>query len=187
MKKGTIIGVLLLAATALQAQSTLTYQVGGGYVSAQGDMLTLTNLHTGYFGEVGATFGLKNPDLGLRAHAGHLVVRRDQSVIGNYCDVKNTYFGLDLLYPVTPKLAFFAGPTMNQFDITSRLGPYADTNWKLGWRVGGSYAITNHWSAGATYSFSEWTLLQPKSATGTLLASRPVNPSWLTVNVAYTF
>jgi len=187
MKKSTIIGLLVLLGPALQAQATMDYHLKAGLVSALGDMLNLTNKHQGHFFEGGVSFNLKNPELGLYVHLGHLVVRRDKLDSGNFCDVKNTWAGVDLQYPVNKSFGLFTGPTMNQYDVTALTGPYTDTNWKLGWRVGGKYAITKNWSVEGIYGFSEWTRIQRKNRNGTLKPLEALNPSWFTVGAAYTF
>jgi len=187
MNKRTIIGLALTLGVALQAQTTIEYRAKVGLVSAQGDLLSLTNRHQGYFFEVGANLSIKDPDLGLYFHLGHLVVRRDALDSGNYADVKDTWFGLDLQYPVTSKFGLFTGPTLNQWDVTALTGPYPDTNWKLGWRIGGRYSVTKSWSVEAIYSLSEWTQLQRKNRDGTLRPTRNMAPTWFTVGAAYTF
>lgn len=187
MTKRMIIGVAMMLGLALQAQTTVDYRAKAGLVSAQGDLLGLTNRHQGYFLEVGANMALKDPDLGLYFHLGHLVIRRDTLDAGNYCDAKDTWFGLDLQYPVTKQFSLFTGPTLNQWDITALTGPYPDTTWKFGWRLGGRYEISKKWSVEAVYSISEWTQLQLKNRNGSLRPLENVSPSWFTVGASYTF
>lgn len=187
MKKSTIIGLLVLLGPALQAQTTVDYRLKTGLVSAVGDMVNLTNKHLGYFFEAGANFGLKDPDLAFYAHVGHLQVRRDTFDAGNYADVKNTWFGVDLLYPVNKQFDLFTGPTLNSWDVTALTGPYEDTSWKLGWRLGGRYAFGQHWGVEGIYNFAEYARLQRKNRNGTLRPVEALNPSWFTIGVSYKF
>jgi hypothetical protein len=187
MKKGTIIGLLVLLGPALQAQVTMDYRLKTGLVSAVGDMVNLTNRHLGYFFEGGVNLDLQSPKLALFAHVGHLAVRRDELDAGNYADVKNTWVGVDLLYPVNKKFDLFTGPTLNTWDVTALTGPYDDTSWKLGWRLGGRYAFTKHWGVEGIYNIAEYARLQRKNRNGTLKPVEALRPSWFTVGVSYTF
>lgn len=187
MNMRTIIAAVLTLGVGLQAQTTVDYRAKAGLVSAQGDLLSLSNRHQGHFLEVGANLAIKEPELGLYFHLGHLVVRRDALDSGNYADVKNTWAGLDLQYPVTSRFGLFTGPTMNQWDITALTGPYPDTGWKFGWRLGGRYAVTKTWSVEAIYSFSEWAQVQRKNRNGTLKPTENMAPSWFTIGAAYSF
>lgn len=187
MMKRTIIGLLVLLGPALHAQATMDFKLKTGITSAVGDMVNLTNRHLGYFFEGGADVHFKGPDLKLFAHLGHLQVRRDELDAGNYADVKNTWFGVDLMYPVTNKFDLFTGPTMNSWDITALTGPIDDTSWKFGWRLGGRYAITSKWGVEGIYSLAEYARVQRKNRNGTARPAEALNPSWFTVGVSYKF
>jgi len=187
MTKGTLIGLLVLLGPALQAQTTVDYRLKTGLVSALGDMVNLSNKHLGYFFEAGANFGLKEPDLAFYGHVGHLQVRRDTLDAGNYADVKATWFGVDLLYPVNRSFDLFTGPTLASWDVTALTGPYEDTSWKLGWRLGGRYAITPRWGVEGIYNLSEYGRIQRKNRNGSLRPVEALRPSWFTVGVSCRF
>jgi hypothetical protein len=187
MNKSVIISLALVSGIALCAQSTVDFRAKAGLVSAQGDLLSLTNRHQGRFFEAGANLSIKDPDLGLYFHVGHLVVQRDELDAGNFADAKNSWLGLDLQYPVTSKFGLFTGPTMNLWSVTALTGSYPDSSWKMGWRVGGRYTVAKNWSVEAVYSLSEWTQLQRKNRNGTLRPPENLAPSWFTIGAVYSF
>lgn len=193
MNARTILGLLVLAGAALQAQTTFDYRAKLGLVSAQGHLLGFTGKHQGYFYELGVGMNLKDPDLNLYFHAGNLNVGRDDSATANYAKAKNFWVGLDLQYPVTEKLSLFTGPTMNQWDITPRVGrPYAGNSFKMGWRLGAKYHLHKRYSVEALYGLSEYGNIVLRNLDGTTPTStsnntRARHPSWFTMGVTYQF
>jgi len=188
MRKTIAISLLALLGSVLPAQST-EYSVKAGLTNAQGDMVNLTQRHLGYFFEGGVKFTLTEPDLSLYVHAGHLIVRAKKDPLANNVDMKDTWVGVDLLYPVkrTP-LTIFTGPTLNSFDVkATKTGSYPDTSWKFGWRVGAKYQISKQFDVSAVYNFAEWTKFQTKTAAGATNPTAAYRPSWVTVGVSYTF
>lgn len=189
MNARTILGLLVLAGTALQAQTSFDYRAKLGLVSAQGHLLGFTGKHQGYFYEVGVGMNIKDPDLNLYFHAGNLNVGRDDSETANFAKAKNFWFGMDLQYPVTEKFSLFTGPTMNMWDITPRIGkPYPGNSFKMGWRLGAKYHIYKRYSVEALYGLSEYGNLQLRDMSGNYTGrSMARHPSWFTLGVTYQF
>ena len=188
MRKTIIISLLVLLGPVLHAQPT-EYSVKAGIVNAQGDMVNLTQRHLGYFFEGGAKFTFAEPDLSIYVHAGHLTVRAKKEVAANNCDVKDAYFGVDLLYPFkNAAFTIFTGPTLNTFDVKAMAtGGYPDTSWKFGWRLGAKYQVTKNVGVDAVYNFAEWTKFQTKTVSRALNPIAAYRPSWVTIGVSYTF
>jgi hypothetical protein len=191
MKRALILSVILGLGASLSAQDW-TIAAKLGFVSAQGDLASLTYTHQGLMGELSAQKNLSE-GLDIRVHAGHMVVRREtftglsaSDARTNAADAKNTWGGAEFVYAFFgQKLDLYTGPTLNQWDfIGARQGPLGDTNWHMGWRAGATWKVNAKWGVDVHYGLSEWARFTPTAPAG---PARQVNPSWVGVAARYVF
>lgn len=194
MKKFVLSGMALLAGASLSAQDGWEYRLKGGFISAQEDMVRLTREHQGLFGEISARRSLNAEGLGLNFHGGHLAVyRKDVAVAttdpgSDTADVKNSWVGMDIYYPVKGGFHLYTGPTLNIWDIVAKTaGKRADSSAKFGWRAGGAYPFLKRWAVDLNYNVAEWTLYTPRLAETTPKQAVRRNPSWVSIGVSYKF
>lgn len=201
MKKFAHLAILILATTGAMAQDW-SFDARAGLAFAQGDMRALTRKAQGMTFELGGRNTLEVAGLDYRLHLGHVVVRRkaynvpSTNYLSDTADVKGTWLGADIFYPVHKGFEVYTGPQLTSWDVTAKTaGPLGDTNLHLGWRVGASWAFTKRWSLNATYTLSEWQKYNQRvsdpakgntvgAATGTRTT---MNPSWFSLTASYRF
>lgn len=199
MKKLAAMTFAFLAGLGLQAQGPDGFSVKGGLIRPQEDLIRVTQENKGIFGELSYRWSLNAEGFGLRAHAGHWVVRRgkDEPVPANttnadLADVKDTYGGLDVVHPFkafNQDFDFYLGLTMNNISMKRRVGGVVvDRGWKFGYRLGVSYRITERWGVDLNYGQTEHTRYVPRisETVGSAVNIRR-NPSWFALGATYKF
>jgi len=189
MKKvlnGLAAAALIMGAATLQAQDKDGFVLSAGLVTPQGDAQILTQkTMRGYGFEVGYIIHPEGYGTAFHAYLGHVIIGgKDVPNVTTYDMAANTG-GIDLLYRLdgTP-LDLFTGPSFHQWQVNQRGGDpliaaQGDENWKLGWRLGLKYTITQDWSVSASFTQSMWRSRADLNAQDGLNPSRPAYFSFM--------
>jgi hypothetical protein len=144
----------------------------------------------GYGFQVGYAFAPKGYGVAFNAYLGHQILPGKDVKDTTTYNLAANLVGIDLVYKFDGcPVSVFTGPSFHQWQVEQRgatadQANMGDQNWKLGWRLGLSYTITQEWSLSAAFTQTHW---RSRDDLDYVQGLNPSRPAYFSLMANYKF